>query len=90
MTTLNLTVCPHCGRADFPLRSLERVEAYAQIAVDGDMATGFSAKWDGQTEFDWDSSTTLAYLCEACGATLPEDYAVLLDTLLANTREPAP
>ena len=35
MTTPDLSVCPNCGERDFPLVSIERVEAYAPIEREG-------------------------------------------------------
>jgi len=87
MTTPNLSVCPHCGREDFALVSLERVEAAAVINLEGELATGFTAHWDGETRVHWDSSATLSYQCGDCGEVLPEEYATTLDRLLNNTRE---
>ncbi len=88
MTTPNLSVCPHCGRKDFPLASRERLEADSHITLDGDPDTGFTAEWGGYTEVRWDSSVTLFYDCQACGKTLPDDYAAALDALLGNERTP--
>lgn len=87
MTTPDLAVCPHCGREDFPLASLERLEADSHITIDRAPDTGFTAEWGGYTEVRWDSSVTLYYVCQSCGAQLPEDYAALLDQLLGNRRE---
>ena len=89
MSVPNLRRCPSCGVEDFRLASIERIEAYAPIDVEGDTATGFTAKWSGMADstFNWDSAVTLAYACRECGTELPEEYAVLLDTLLTNTRE---
>lgn len=78
--------CPACGQVDFPLASLERVEAFAGIDLTGDTLAGFTAAWRGTDEACWDTAATLAYLCRACGAELPEAYAVALDRLLANRR----
>jgi len=88
MTTLNLSVCPHCGRENFPLASRERLEADSHITIDRDDDGSFTAEWGGDTEVDWDSSATLFYVCQACGKTLPDDYAAALDALLGNERTP--
>lgn len=88
MTTPNLSVCPHCGREDFPLASRERLEADSDITLDGDATIGFTAEWGGNSEVDWDSSRTRSYHCQACGKTLPDDYAAALDALLGNERMP--
>jgi len=90
MTTPNLSVCPHCGREDFPLASRESLEADTHITLGGDATTGFTAAWGGYTDVDWDSSATLFYLCQACGKTLPDDYAAALDALLGNERQATP
>ncbi len=87
MSPPNLHRCPHCGREGFALVSLERVEASAVINLEGDLTTGFTAHWDGETRVHWDSSTTLSYQCGNCGELLPEVYAAAFDRLLNNTRE---
>jgi hypothetical protein len=68
------------------LAARERLEAFAQITLDGDPRSGFTAAWDGHSEVNWDSSRTLAYACQECGHDLPEEYAAALDRLLGNTR----
>jgi len=87
MNTLDLSTCPHCGQKNFPLVSLERVEAYTNIMLEGDPLTGFEARWGGSYDTNWDSSVPVCYMCLACGPELPEAYAAALDILLDNTRE---
>lgn len=88
--SVDLRVCPHCGRADFRLVSEERLYGYADIRLAGDPAAGFTAEWAGATEMDWASSTTTVYLCRDCDGVLPEWYAAVLDGLLGTVREPTP
>lgn len=89
MTTPDLSVCPNCGERDFPLVSIERVEAYAPIEREGSPERGFTARWSGMAEstFNWDYSVTLDYRCQSCRTELPEEHAALLDRLLDNHRE---
>ncbi len=82
----DLRHCPACGQADFPLAALERVEAFAPVEIAGDARAGFTARWGGTSEVNWDTSLTLAYACRACGSELPEPHAVALDYLLTNRR----
>lgn len=82
----NLRVCPHCGREDFPLSSVESVEGLADITLEGEQ----TARWQGTVEANWELSVTRYYICRSCGRSLPEEYAVILDRLLGNTREPLP
>jgi len=88
MTMPNLSICPHCDQEDFPLASRERLEADSHITIDRDDDGSFTAEWGGYSETDWDSSATLFYYCQACGKTLPNDYAAALDALLGNERTP--
>ncbi len=84
----DLTICPNCGTPGFRLASEERVYGYASIVLEGTPVTGFTAEWGGETDMDWNSSTTMVYLCRDCDSVLPEWYAILLDGLLDNLREP--
>ncbi len=89
MTMPNLSVCPHCGRKDFPLAARERLEADSHITIDQDRDGTFTAEWGGYTEVDWDSSRTISYQCQECDGTLPEDYSAALNALLGNERQAA-
>jgi len=60
----------------------------SHITIGRDDDGSFTAAWGGYSETDWDSSATLFYYCQACGKTLPDDYAAALDALLGNERTP--
>ena len=83
---VDLTVCPRCGAQDFRLASEERLTAYADIHLERDEGGGLSARWSGNIDVDWDTSSTSCYLCRECGGVLPEWYAALLDGMLGNRR----
>lgn len=61
-------ICRFCG-ADDSFSSIERITGYAKInsiESDPDPALKPEIDYEGWTEIDWDSSTTVGWCCENC------------------------
>lgn len=86
MEALNFATCPHCGSADFSVRTQERLYGsnHLQLTVEGDRLV--TAEF-GLTEPDWSSCVTVRYEASCCGEELPEDMSLVLDEMLPNFRQ---
>lgn len=75
--------CPHCRETPLPIESLELLNGYAGVTVHPDG----TAQWGGETDVDWDSSTTQEYRCAVCTEPLPDAWQDELDRRLGNRRQ---
>lgn len=85
--SINFSECPLCGVTQFEIASEERLYAANHLRTDvDDQGQLTNAEWT-VTEPAWETSTTIRYLCDICGETLPERYQEAIDQALNNYRQ---
>ncbi len=84
--SIDFNVCPLCGVTHPEIASEERLYAANHLRIDvGEDGSLSRAEWT-VTEPAWETSTTIRYLCDVCGETLPERYQTAIDAALNNFR----